>query len=291
MVNEFRQKIAIISDSCGDISQEDMVKHSIFILPMQITIDGTSYRDGMEINVEDIYKKMKEGIIPKTSTPLLGGMERLFEHLKSNGFTHVIGIMLSEALSGTANALRIIAEDFPMETCIVSSNQGSVGEGAIALQASLWRKEGLSFNEICARVKQLAKETACFFSVDTLEYLAKSGRIGKATAMIGNALSIKPILSFDENGAIYTAAKVRGSKLVEKQLVSLIDSQFAKEEYAGRPYNLLFADGAFPEGRESLMAAVLAKYGEAEHVFTAKIGAALSVHLGDHLLGVGVQFL
>ncbi|MCQ2522287.1 MAG: DegV family protein [Lachnospiraceae bacterium] len=291
MTNQYKQKIAIISDSCGDISQNDMVKYGIFVLPMQIIIEGTSYRDGVEINVEDIYKKMKAGILPKTSTPVLGGMERLMEHLKSQGYTHVLGVMLSASLSGTSNALRMIAEDFSMESCILSSNQASVGEGAIALQAAIWREEGLPFREICKRTKRLTEETACFFSVDTLEYLAKSGRIGKATALLGTALNIKPILSFDETGTIYTAAKARGSKFVEKQLVNLVDLQFAKPEYAGRPYNLLFADGAFKEGRENLMKVVLEKYSQPQNIFTSNIGAALSAHLGDHLLGVGVQFL
>lgn len=285
------EKIAIITDSCGDISQEMMVKHSIFVLPMQITVDGASYRDGVEINVEDIYEKLHAGIMPITSTPLLGGMERLMEHLKANKFTHVIGIMLSSALSGTCNALRIVAEDFDMESTIISSKQGSVGEGAIAIQAAIWRKEGMGYQELCERVTRLADDTYCFFSVDTLEFLAKSGRINKAVAAIGNVLSIKPILSFDKEGAIYNAAKVRGSKMVEKQLISIIENLMEQPEHKGRPFNILLADGAFPDGRDRLQETIVSKYPNFQNLFTAKIGAALSVHLGDHLLGIGVMFL
>ena len=237
-----------------------------------------------------MYEKLKTEL-PKTSTPTGEDIESLLNELKEKGYEKAIAIIISSGLSGTVNHVRLGVEDAGLEVCVIDSLSASIGNGAIVIQAAMWRDAGVPYDELCSRVKKLCKTTKVFFSIDTLEYLQKGGRIGKATAMVGTALSIKPILSFDEDGEIYTPAKVRGHKLVEKKLLALVEEQVKAPENTGKRYNLVVADGGAPAAREELEQKMKEMFPAYQEIFRAKIGAALSTYLGDNLLGAGVQFL
>lgn len=284
------QKIAIITDSCADVPEDLREQYGIYVLPMIISCQDGEYKDGVNIHAEDVYEKLKTEL-PKTSTPTGEDIESLLEELKEKGYEKAVAIILSSGLSGTVNHVRLAAEDASLEVCVIDSLSASIGNGAIVIQAAMWRDTGVPYDELCGRVKELCKTTKVFFSIDTLEYLQKGGRIGKATAMVGTALSIKPILSFDEEGEIYTPAKVRGHKLVEKKLLSLVEEQVKAPENAGKCYNIVVADGGAPEAREELEQKMKEMFPDYQEIFRAKIGAALSTYLGDNLLGAGVQFL
>ena len=144
-----------------------------------------------------------------------------------------------------------------------------------------------TFEELKEKIEGLIAGTKVFFSIDTLEYLQKGGRIGKAAALAGMLLDIKPILSFDAEGEIYTAAKVRTRKQVEKKLLQLVEE--LKEE--NRPCNLLIADGGAPAERDALEKKLVQVIPDSRHLYRAKIGAALSIYLGSGLLGAGIQYL
>lgn len=285
-----KQKIAIITDSCADVPEDLREKYGIYALPMIISCQDGEYKDGVNIHAEDVYEKLKTEL-PKTSTPTGEDIASLLNGLEEKGYEKAVAIMLSSGLSGTVNHVRLAVEDAGLEVCVIDSLSASIGNGAIVIQAAMWRDAGVPYDELCSRVKKLCKTTKVFFSIDTLEYLQKGGRIGKATAMVGTALSIKPILSFDEDGEIYTPAKVRGHKLVEKKLLALVEEQVKTPENTGKHYNLVVADGGAPAAREELEQKMKEMFPAYQEIFRAKIGAALSTYLGDNLLGAGVQFL
>lgn len=285
------KKIAILTDSCADIPEEYIFKYHIYTVPMLITCKDGEYKDGITIHAKEVYGRLKNGELPKTSTPLGGDIEGMFNFLEKKGYQCVIAIMLSGGLSSTVQATRLIAEDSKLEIYVVDSQSASVGNGALVVQAAKWRDAGMDFRTLCEKVEALKKHSKVFFSIDTLEYLMKGGRIGKAAALAGTALNIKPILSFDEDGEIYTPAKVRGNKAVMKKLLSLLQEEAAKPENAGKPYNLMVADGGAPEEREQLETKIVEMLPDYKELIRGKIGAALSTYLGDGLLGAGIQFL
>lgn len=284
------EKIAIITDSCADVPEDLAKRYHIHILPMVIICEDGEYKDGVNIHAEDIYERLKTEL-PKTSTPTGEDMENLLERLEREGYTHAVAILLSGGLSGTVNHMRLAAEDCNLTVSVIDSKQGSIGIGAVAVQAAMWLENGCSYTVLVERVSQLCQDTTVFFSIDTLEYLEKGGRIGKMTALVGSALNIKPIISFDEEGELYTPAKVRGRKLVEKKILSLLDEVFAKAENQRRPYNLMVADGGAAEEREELELKIKQMYPQCNYFFRAKIGGTLSAYVGPGLLGAGVQFL
>lgn len=281
------EKIAIITDSCADVPQELVQKYHMFVLPMQIVCPDGEYRDGIDIHAEDIYRRQKTEQL-KSSTPSGADVEDTLAEIQKQGYTKAVAILLAGGLSSTVNHVRLAAEDLKgLEVEVYDSRQGSIGIGVIALQAAEYVENGMGFEELKQKIEQLINDTKVFFSIDTLEYLKKGGRIGKVTAIAGALLDIKPIMSFDEDGEIYAAAKVRTHKAVEKRLLQLV-SDCKKEN---RAYNLVVADGGAPEERDALEQKLTELFPDYHKLYRANIGAALSIHLGSGLLGAGIQFL
>ncbi len=287
-----KRKIAILTDTCADVPEEYQFQYHIYTVPMLITCQDGEYKDGITIHAKEVYERLRNGELPKTSTPLCGDIEGMLRYLKKKGYEQVLAIMLSGGLSGTVQAVSLTAEDCNIETYVVDSLSASIGNGAIVIQAAKWRDEGMEFSALCRKVEKLKHQSFVYFSIDTLEYLVKGGRIGKAAGFAGQALNIKPILSFDnEEGEIYTPAKVRGSKAVMKKLLSLVKEQYDKPEYQGMAYNLVVADGGAPEQRELLEAQMKELFPDYKELVRAQIGAALSTYVGYGLLGAGIQFI
>ncbi len=282
------EKIAVITDSCADIPPELIQKYGIFVLPLIIrTSDGREYRDGVDITANEVYELLHREI-PKTSLPSAQDAEALFQRLKDSGYTHAIAIMLSSGLSGTANMMRVVSQQFPqLEVAVFDSLSGSIGCGINALEAAAAAERGESFDAIVARVPSLLKNTHVFFSVDTLEYLMKGGRIGKITALAGTVLNIKPIVSFMPDGQLGSVEKVRGDKMLKDHLCSQVKQHLRP----GCRYNLLVADGGNPEGGAELQKKLGAMFPDYEQYIYVKIDATLSCYIGPGVLGAGIQIL
>ena len=150
-----QEKIAIITDSCADVPMELAKEYSIFILPMLIHCTDGEYRDGVEISAQDIYRKL-ETELPKTSSPLGEDIIATFEEIKRQGYTKAVAIILSGGLSGSVNHIRLAAEsEQELEVRVFDSMQGSMGIGAIALQAAEYVRQGMKFEELIKRIPKL----------------------------------------------------------------------------------------------------------------------------------------
>lgn len=284
------EKIAIVTDSCSDIPQQYKEQYDIYVLPIIIECNQQEYKDGVNIHTEDVYKLQKDYVL-KTASPAGADIIETFETIAQNGYTHVIAMMLSGGLSGTYNQVRLFAESQDdLEISIYDSRTASIGCGAIAIQLAEYNAQGMSYEQLKEKAELLIQDTYVFFSIDSLEHLEKGGRIGKATAFVGSALKIKPILSIDkETGEIDVAAKVRGSKKVPRKLIELIDHII--QENPNRTFRLLVADGAMRGERDALQKELEELYPKHIDMMKAVIGAGLSCYLGPGLLGAGIQFI
>ena len=198
--------------------------------------------------------------------------------------------MMSSGLSGTYNLVRQAAEpaaEKGLELKVFDTLTSSIGTGAIALQLSEYIAMGMGFAEICQQAEKLIKGTTVFFSVDTLEFLRKGGRIGRITAVAGTVLQIKPILAFAPDGQLTSVAKVRGRKLVQQELIRMVANLYEP----GRPFNLMVADGGAPEEGAELEKKLAAAFPGFNHYFYANIGATLSIYTGSGVLGSSIQYL
>ena len=284
------QKIALLTDSCADLSPALAAENHIDIVPLRILCADGEYSDGMDIRGADIYKRLRAGELPQTSLPAGEDIEKVLRQIVMEGYDGVIAIMLSGGLSGTYNLVRLIAEECKglLPVRVYDSVSGSLGMGLTVLQIAEDIRNGMGWEELTERrVPQLIANTYPFFSVDTLEYLQKGGRIGKVTATAGMLLQIKPLLTFAGDGQLTSVAKVRGRHQVINKLVDLTVQRCGDH----KRYNLAVANGGAPEEmalvREKLTAA-LPNY---DHIWEGEIDGTLSVYIGDGVLGAAVQVL
>lgn len=284
------QKIALLTDSCADLPPEAVRENPIFVVPLRILCADGEYADGVNIRNYDIYRRLRAGELPQTSLPAGEEIERVLRQIVAEGYDGVIAVMLSAGLSGTYNLVRLVAEECRglLPVRVFDSVSGSLGQGATVLQLAEDIRGGMGWEELTERrAPQLIANTFAFFSVDTLEYLQKGGRIGKVTATAGMLLQIKPILTFAADGQLQSTAKVRGRRQVMDKLVELVTARAAGH----RRYNLAVANGGAPEEMELLRRKLTAALPDYDHLWPGEIDGTLSVYIGDGVLGAGIQLL
>lgn len=282
-----KDKIAFIADSCADLPEEILRKENVFTLPVLVNCKGKEYVDGKEITAEQIYALQKEGELPGTSLPTGEMFGEVIKEVLENGYEKAVLFTMSSAISGTWNLCRLLSEECrKIECLVIDSKMASLAEGAILVELLDEVEEGkVSWEEIPHRVEVLQKQTMPFFGIDTLEFLQKNGRIGKATALLGNLLNLMPILSFDENGVIEPIEKVRG----KKQRMARLKSHALEAIGDHKKYRLYFVDGGCIEMVEKLKKDILSELDEKPEIQSSHLGCALAAHLGPNLIGVCVQ--
>lgn len=283
------EKIALLTDSTADLSPALVGDKPIYVVPLKIVCADGEYSDGVDIFAPDVYDRLHRGELPRTSLPDGGSISDALDRIKADGYEKVLAVMLSSGLSGTYNMVRLQAETRrDLEIAVFDSKSGSLGMGIMVLQ--LWEdiQAGASWDWLVEkRLPGLIANTFPFFSVDTLEYLSKGGRIGKVAAFAGTLLSIKPIISFAEDGQLQSVAKVRGRRQVQDKILDLMEQRLRP----GVRYNLGVANGGAPEEMKELAQRIRERFPNAEHIWEGAIDATLSVYIGDGVLGGGIQLL
>lgn len=282
------QKIALLTDSCADLSPKLAADNHIYMVPLRILCADGEYADGVNIRSTDIYRRLRAGELPQTSLPSAESVGAVLEEIRDAGYDGVIAVMLSSGLSGTYNLVRLIAEECGFPLRVFDSVSGSLGQGLTLLQLAEDIRGGMDWETLVERrAPQLIANTFPFFSVDTLEYLMRGGRIGKVTATAGTLLQIKPIITFAPDGQLQSVAKVRGRHQVIDKLVAM-----AADRCGGhKKYNLAVAHGGAAAEMEIVRQKLTAALPHYDHIWDGEIDGTLSVYIGDGVLGAAVQIL
>lgn len=284
-------KIALLTDSSADLRWEEARENNIFFVPLRILCQDGEYLDGVDIRGQDIYRRLRSGELPQTSLPRVEDFSAKLHEIFDLGYDGVIAVMLSSGLSGTYNLARIVAEECREQgraMVAFDSLSGSLGLGMTVLQLAEDIRNGMGWEELTERrVPQLIQNTYPFFTLDTLEYLQKGGRIGKVTALAGTMLQIKPVLTFADDGQLQSIAKVRGRQQVMRKLVELTVNHCGSH----KRYNLAVANGGSPEEMETVRRLLTEALPHGEHLWDGEIDGTLSVYIGDGVLGAAVQVL
>ncbi len=279
-----QDKIAILVDSGSDVPQELLERHHIFMIPLKVIFNEGEYLDGLTIDAQEVYRRLPTEI-PKTSLPSGEQVLSVLDEIYEQGYRKVLAICISGSLSGTCNMLRLICEDYDKLECrVIDSKNISIGSGIIAIRAAQLLEEGLSFEELCQKTEEMLSSSKIFFCLKTLEYLQKGGRIGKVAAMLGSAISLKPIISCNEEGNYYPMAKALGRTPSVKKVLELAQ-KFAE----GCPKVMLAVmHGGAAEEAEALLTEVRKKIPNGIVAVRGQISPALGVHTGPGLLGICV---
>ena len=287
------KKIALLTDSCVDLSPDVLRQHQIYTVPMRILCADGEYLDGVNIRSADVYRRLRAGEIPKTSLPSTERLEQTLRQILDDGYDAILGVMVSSGISGTYNLVRLAAEELEADTGIpmrvYDTLNGSVGQALTLLQVARDLQNGYDWDKLTERrIPSLIRNTTVAFSVDTLEYLLKGGRIGKVAAAAGTLLQIKPILGFSpDDGQLQSVAKVRGRNLVIGKLVEMM----VKYRGERKKYNIAVANGGDSAGMELVREKLTAALPDYGFLCEGEINSTFSVYIGDGILGAGIQLL
>lgn len=216
-------KIKLVCDSLCDIPDEISEKDYIEIVPLTVIFNDREYIEGVDINKEEFYKKVKEiKQIPKTSQATYMEFKEVFDKFIEEGY-HIICMTGASNASGTFQSAMIAKNDVAgsERIHIFDTRNLSLGSGQYIIKACELLEEGLAFEEIIDELENTRSSVRLLFAPYTLDFLKQSGRVPVATALIGNMLNIKPIFFFD-NGEAKLVNKVRGVKNIASKLVDII---------------------------------------------------------------------
>lgn len=268
----------IVTESTADIPAELIAKYDIRIIPLRLFFGEQSYADGVDITSAEFYSKLSASAqLPTTSQPSPADYTAMYEKLTAEyPGSPIVSIHLSSGLSGTyqsATIGRSMLDDHSHIT-VIDSKSASYGYGLAVVHAARLAQQGKSVAEIEAGVAHILSRRELYFMVDDLEYLRKGGRIGRASAVLGTLLNVKPILSIDENGVIYPVEKVRGQKKAMTRIVEMM-----RQHLNVRKINLALGHTANRESCEPLLQMIREHYEIGELVFS-EVGPVIGTHAG-----------
>ena len=274
-------KCAIITDSSAYISDELKNKDNLYVIDIPITIDGETYVEGKNLTIDEFYPKMAAcAELPKTSQPSLASLDETLSSLEKDGYTHVIGLFLSSGISGFYQNIQYLIEEYPnLEIHFPDSLITSVPLGMMVETAIRLIEEGKDFETIKESVVRQIEGTQAFILVNDLIHLVKGGRLSNSAALLGNLLSIKPILYFTE-GRIEVFEKIRTEKKAIKRLISAVGEGIADGDYqvAVIHSNAIDKANALVEKVEEEL--------DVEPIVTP-FSALIAVHLGEGAVAIG----
>ena len=279
--------IAIVTDSGTDVPEALCHRWDIHVLPLLVQYEAMTCRDRVDITVQQVLDRL-DLEIPKTSMPTLGDAVALLESLRDQGYKEALAVTISSGLSGTCQMLRLAAEDIEgMDVRVVDSRSIGIGAGALVIRAAELAAQGMGLDALEQSVEAMTPKIHVFFTMETLQYLQKGGRIGKMSAAVGNLLSVRPVITCNKEGVLQTVQKVRGNSAALEAAVS----QTVKAVGNQKRFRLFVAHA--DAAKRARMAAEILKtrLPNAEDILLAEIGPALAVHSGPGLLGMGVQLL
>jgi len=274
-------KTAILTDSTCNLSKEYLKENKhIFVLPLNINIDGITYLDQVEITSTEVYDKLDNHKVT-TSLSSVGIVQEFVEKVKRD-YDEILIINISSGLSGTHNVFRIVAEDTKdVRLVLFDSKTLAMGLGFLVMEASNLIKEGHDLDEVVRRIEDIRfNKMITIFSIDTLKYLREGGRIGKVEGTIADILRIKPVISVNDDGVYFTRAKARGNNKAISKIIDVL-----KEKYQDKKVKLSIHYGNNLEKAENL----LKRLKEVINVvdgFISKVTPVLGVHTGPGIIGV-----
>jgi DegV family protein with EDD domain len=279
-------RIAIVTDSTADLPVDTAKNNNITIVPLKVNFQDKSYVEGVDITNQEFYEKLEKAQnLPTTSQPSPADFIQKYEELIAAGYDSIISIHISDKLSGTRQSALIAGNEIADKVKnfkAIDSRQVTVGIGIIVKAAAESAASGKSFDEVVTDTEQEVAKADLFALVDTLKYLEKGGRIGKARAIAGSLLNIKPILTMRE-GEIVDKEKVRTRK---KGIAELVELAKNHKDARGNIRYAISHSLALDEA-EKLEETIYQETG-AKAEFISEVGSVVGTHIGPGALFIGL---
>ena len=274
--------IRIVTDSTSDIGVSTAGRLGITVVPQNVHFGNRAFEDNVTITPEQFYSMLvTEQELPKTSQASPGRFKDVYDELgrEADG---IVSIHISSKLSGTVNSARqgaaMTSASCPLK--VIDSAQGSMGLGLVAIAAAAVANRGAGHGEVVAAARDAAARSQCFTLLETLEYLYRGGRIGKAQALLGSILKVKP-MTIMRDGEVHPLGKARTfPKALER--MKEIARGFAPLQ------SLAVMHSSTPDMASEVADDLRDLLPEGEEPYIAQFGPALGVYTGPGALGIAL---
>jgi DegV family protein with EDD domain len=268
------QEVCIVTDSTSDIPRELAEELGITVVPLSVSIAGETFADG-DITLEEFFARMNAAPeLPKTSQPPVGAFVETFQHCLER-FSEVVCITISNRLSGTFESATEAARTVGERVHVLDTLNLSWGEGYQVVQAARAAAAGATVHEIKSRFEALRGRVNMVVGLDKLDNLAKGGRIGKVSALMGGLLNLKVLLTVAPDGAFEPVGRYRGSKAALQATIDWVASRVDEKKRA----HFAVQHALSPEHASWLEEAIRARFNVGE-LIVVPAGAVISAHTG-----------
>jgi DegV family protein with EDD domain len=276
-------QVAVVTDSTAYLPKALAQEHAIRVVPVQVVIGGTTYSEGIDVDPAAVVAALREWRPVTTSRPTPQAFAETYAAAAAAGATSVVSVHLSSKMSGTFESAAIAAREAEIPVTVIDSGLIGMAMGFAAIAGAEAAAGGCDADAVARVVRARCLSASSLFYVDTLEYLRRGGRIGPATARLGAALSVKPLLQLVD-GAIEPLEKVRTATRAIARLEELA------VERAGESEVDLAVQHLNDEIRATILADHLAKrVPGVQACIVEEVGAVVGTHVGPGMLGVVVS--
>jgi DegV family protein with EDD domain len=269
--------VRIVTDSTADLTPEQQRAAGITVVPLNVHFGDEVFRDHVDLSTDEFFRRLKASSqLPRTSQPSVGAFEEAFRRLREGG-DEIVSVHLSSKVSGTYNSALMAAQSVGEgKIDVVDSLSTSMALGFMALEGAKQAKAGRDRQAVAECLNALVPKARVICVVDTLTYLERGGRIGKARALLGSLLNVKPILQL-KDGEVVPLGRARGRPQALSRLVELLERD-------GKVSQLAIMHGAAQADAEQLRDRIASSYPGLDIQLT-EIGAVLGTHTGPGVIG------
>ncbi len=276
-------RVAVVTDSTAYLPPDLSAEHGVTVVPLQVSLGDRALLEGVDLSPADFARWIsRPGRRATTSQPTPAAFAAAYQRPASE----IVSVHLSGALSGTLAAARVAAEKAAADgrrVHVVDSRNTGMGLGFAVLAAARAAATGASGRQVADAAERAARRTRTFFYVDTLEHLRRGGRIGTASALLGTALSVKPLLHVVDGG-IAALEKVRTAGRAIARL-----AEIAVAEAGDGAVDMAVHHLAAAERANGLADRLRERVGALRHLYRSEVGAVVGAHVGPGMLGVVVH--
>lgn len=286
-----KQPVHVITDSVAQVPDQVARELGITVVPFTVTIQGKSFEDGVDLQPDELYRRMRmEKTIPMTSAPSPGKYLEILEKCIDQGARSILCVVLSSNLSGSYNVVgevvEMMHEDHPKVTiAILDSKSAAIAEGFIAIKAAEAAMEGKDLAEVVKEAQDTQKHVGIVVSFDSLEYLALGGRIGKAAYLLGSMIDIKPIITLDSEGFVDPVGKAFGNHKAYESIIEWVKETTTDCNHL----TLAIMDADAPDRAYELKQLAVERL-IPDKIFQTTVTPVMGAHTGPGLVGIGYYY-
>ena len=275
-----KQKVAIVTDGACSLSPAQGEQLGVHVAPVYVNFENKTYQAGVDLEASEFYRLMHASKkLPTTAQPTAADFINLYTRLADEA-DEIVTVVISHHMSATLQSAEMAKEQFTkVPVHIIDSESVSLGFGMMAIAAARVAAQGQDAKAVIQLVEEIKRRINVIFTVDTLEYLHKGGRIGGATAFLGSALSIKPIL-YIKDGRIEPLEKQRTRKRSVARLLKIMEEKVGSDEV-----HVAILHGNIPDEAHELEQQIRGRFNCVELV-TSEMGPVIGVHAGPGTLGL-----